>query len=532
MRGRASEVYCAKTGTVTVFRDTRRFTLLTCVMSPHDGMSYVRLSVHKSLTMRINNYQLGTRYNLYEKLQGSNFYFKRTHYHGKSSSNGKANSIVPTSVAITASAVLSLLLERDGSRTLADSGTTESNCKEMNDLVDPPLHTNKLLFLGTGSSTGCPRPLCTMLFPRLVKTELGVHRQVDPDENSLTSLQKYYEPYCSVSRLAVQGDPVQNKNYRNNPSILISHKTSTRTERRNIIIDVGKTFREGAIRWISHTNDNAAHYDDTIRSIDAIILTHEHMDSIGGLDDVRGCQIRQNDGTLKPISVYLTQQTLQALRRQFHYLVPDVAGLKKDNNQNNEKITTVQPVNEESTVVKRMVAVLNYELIEQFKPFVAGGMTFTPVPVMHGEDMICMGFAFSIPYTKASKIPTSTTVPPSHHSSTNSNEATAIHILYLSDISRLPQETEQFILTQLPPTNILIIDSLHVEASNATHVCLREAIAVAKRLQPDKVYLVGMNCDDFLPHEEMNKLLRKKKCEGDSYGLDIELAYDGLVLEF
>jgi len=146
--------------------------------------------------------------------------------------------------------------------------------------------------------------------------------------------------------------------------------------------------------------------------------------------------------------------------------------------------------------------------------------------------MICMGFAFSIPYTKASKIPTSTTVPPSHHSSTNSNEATAIHILYLSDISRLPQETEQFILTQLPPTNILIIDSLHVEASNATHVCLREAIAVAKRLQPDKVYLVGMNCDDFLPHEEMNKLLRKKKCEGDSYGLDIELAYDGLVLEF
>ncbi len=133
MRGRASEVYCAKTGTVTVFRDTRRFTLLTCVMSPHDGMSYVRLSVHKSLTMRINNYQLGTRYNLYEKLQGSNFYFKRTHYHGKSSSNGKANSIVPTSVAITASAVLSLLLERDGSRTLADSGTTESNCKEMND---------------------------------------------------------------------------------------------------------------------------------------------------------------------------------------------------------------------------------------------------------------------------------------------------------------------------------------------------------------------------------------------------------------
>lgn len=454
-------------------------------------------------------------------------------------------------MAATASSVaLLLLLARGGSRTSADNGTNESNSKKINDHVDPPLlstnkttvrYSNKLLFLGTGSSTGCPRPLCAMLFPRNGTTE-PVHRHEDPqlqrhdpDDHSLTSLQKYYEPFCSVSRLAVQGDPVQNKNYRNNPSILISHKTSTHTVRQNIIIDVGKTFREGAIRWITHTNDNASDFDGTIRSIDAIILTHEHMDSIGGLDDVRGFQIRQNDGTLKPLSVYLTQQTLKALRRQFHYLVPDVAGLKErkeGNSQNKGKSSTVQPVNETSTVVKRMVAVLNYELIEQFKPFVAGGMTFTPVPVMHGEDMICMGFAFSIPYTKSSKIPSSTTVPPSHHQTTNPNEAAAIHILYLSDISRLPQETEQFILSQLPPTDILIIDSLHVEALNATHVCMREAITLAKRLQPNKVYLVGMNCDDFLPHEEMNKLLMKKKRDEEIYGLDIELAYDGLVLEF
>lgn len=436
---------------------------------------------------------------------------------------------------------LLLLLERGSSRTAADSGTKESNSKEIDDHVDPPLpptsnknagYSNKLLFLGTGSSTGCPRPLCAMLFPRNGSTEPQQLQRHDPDDHYLTSLQKYYEPFCSVSRLAVQGDPVQNKNYRNNPSILISHKTSTHMVRQNIIIDVGKTFREGAIRWISHTNDNASDFDGTIRSIDAIILTHEHMDSIGGLDDVRGFQIRQNDGTLKPLPVYLTQQTLKALSRQFHYLVPDAAGLKKRDKQNKEKSSAVQPVKEESTGVKRMVAVLNYELIEQFKPFVAGGMTFTPVPVMHGEDMICMGFAFSIPYTKSSKIPSSTTVPPSHHQTTNPNEAAAIHILYLSDISRLPQETEQFILTQLPPTDMLIIDSLHVEAPNATHICMREAIALAMRLQPNKVYLVGMNCDDFLPHEEMNKLLMKKKRDGEIYGLDIELAYDGLVLEF
>lgn len=465
--------------------------------------------------------------------------------HGRISNSSAKNTILTALVATTASAIM-LCLEQ-GKRNVV---TTESDTTNDNQHSNPSTYStntrknsNKLLFLGTGSSTGCPRPLCTMLFPPQSKIVDGleVRRRQDPVDNHLVALQKQYESSCSVSRLAVQGNPVQNKNYRNNPSILISHTTTgNNTARQNIIIDVGKTFREGAIRWISHTNNNAAGHNSTIHSIDAILLTHEHMDSVGGLDDVRGFQTREKDGTLTPISVYLTNQTLQAIRRQFHYLVPNV---DKENERNKGKGTNVQRAKNEPVVVKRLVAALDYQIIEQFKPFVAGGMKFTPIPVMHGEDMICMGFAFSIPISSTygapayqgrtpTNRPSSSSIQASNSPNTKLNGSEVIHILYLSDISRLPPETEQYILTQLPPTNILIIDSLLVDKHNATHVCMREAIDIAQRLQTKKVYLVGMNCDDFLPHDEMNEQLLKNKRDGYNYGLDIELAYDGLLLEF
>ena len=45
---------------------------------------------------------------------------------------------------------------------------------------------------------------------------------------------------------------------------------------------MGKTFRETAIRWILERGIDG--------SIDAILLTHEHVDAVAGLDDVRGIQ--------------------------------------------------------------------------------------------------------------------------------------------------------------------------------------------------------------------------------------------------
>ena len=96
--------------------------------------------------------------------------------------------------------------------------------------------------------------------------------------------------------------------------------------------------------------------------------------------------------------------------------------------------------------------------------------------------------------------------------------------LQLSDISRMLPETEAFILQKLGPTDILIVDSLTLDRYNPTHYQLKDAVDLARRLKPKRTYLVGIACDSFLPHDEMNEELA-------NLDMHIELAYDGLMLE-
>jgi len=126
----------------------------------------------------------------------------------------------------------------------------------------------KLLFVGTGSSTGCPKPLCSMLFGTHAgskqTTTAAAAKELSPE---IQRLQAQYRDKCKTSRAASQGDPKDNKDYRNNPSLLISHCPDPQDggEVKNIIIDAGKTFREGALRWFPKHD---------IATLDAIILTH------------------------------------------------------------------------------------------------------------------------------------------------------------------------------------------------------------------------------------------------------------------
>ena len=57
-----------------------------------------------------------------------------------------------------------------------------------------------------------------------------------------------------------------------------------------------------------------------------------------------------------------------------------------------------------------------------------------------------------------------------------------------------------------------------------THFNLGQALDIVRRLNPKCSYLIGMSCDSFLPHDEMNKELRK-------LDVDIQLAHDGLFVE-
>jgi phosphoribosyl 1,2-cyclic phosphodiesterase len=308
--------------------------------------------------------------------------------------------------------------------------------------------------------------------------------QPSPD---IKNLQEQFEPFCKVSRLAIQGDPRTNKDYRNNPSLLIQFQDDN-NKTRNIVIDVGKTFRETALRWMP---------PHQVQSLDAVILTHHHMDAVAGLDDLRGFQsfsrpVPEAPPVRTPMHIYLSQECFDQVSRQFPWLFPKSAPppVTKDEHGN-------------TIVVKRDVAALDVTIIDDYQPFDAMGLKVIPLPVWHGEDLICMGYAFTL----------------------RSSGGKTTNVVYLSDISRMKDETLEYIQTKLPPTDIFVVDTLLEDRVHPVHFSLKQASDLAIQIGAKKTYLVGMSCDAFVPHDEMNAKLEARS------DLDIRLAHDGLVLD-
>lgn len=69
-----------------------------------------------------------------------------------------------------------------------------------------------------------------------------------------------------------------------------------------IIIDAGPDFRQQMLR-------------ENVKSIDAILLTHEHKDHTGGIDDVRAFNYTQRGS----VDIYATERVQQTVRKDFDY---------------------------------------------------------------------------------------------------------------------------------------------------------------------------------------------------------------------
>lgn len=69
-----------------------------------------------------------------------------------------------------------------------------------------------------------------------------------------------------------------------------------------ILIDAGPDFRQQMLR-------------EGVRHLDAILLTHNHMDHIGGLDETRAFNLFE----AKPVNIYCEQYVLESLRQMFGY---------------------------------------------------------------------------------------------------------------------------------------------------------------------------------------------------------------------
>ena len=74
----------------------------------------------------------------------------------------------------------------------------------------------------------------------------------------------------------------------------------------NILIDAGPDFRQQMLRA-------------NVKQLDGILLTHEHKDHIGGLDDVRAF----NFVNRKPMDIYAEERVQNALKQEYAYVFAD-----------------------------------------------------------------------------------------------------------------------------------------------------------------------------------------------------------------
>ncbi len=72
---------------------------------------------------------------------------------------------------------------------------------------------------------------------------------------------------------------------------------------KNIVVDTGPDFRQQMLR-------------EDVRTLDAVIFSHEHKDHIAGLDDVRAFNFLQK----KSMPVYATERVQSAIKREFAYI--------------------------------------------------------------------------------------------------------------------------------------------------------------------------------------------------------------------
>lgn len=210
------------------------------------------------------------------------------------------------------------------------------------------------------------------------------------------------------------------------------------TDAATVVIDTTPEFR---LQMLRHK----------VTDLDAVLFTHNHADHIYGLDDVRPfCFLRD-----KTIPLYGHPATMEWIRGNFSYIweaAQHGGGLPR------------------------------VELNPITQPVAIGGISFIPVPVMHGTLEI-YGYRFG-------------------------------DCAYISDVSHIPESSKKL----LQGLRILIVDAVRLR-HHSTHFNLTEALEAIEELSPSEAYLTHI-CHDIM-HADIDASLPDR----------IHLAYDGLELE-
>ena len=163
----------------------------------------------------------------------------------------------------------------------------------------------RVTFLGTGTSQGVP----------VIGCDCGVCTSADPQDK----------------RLRV--------------SVLVE------TQGRRILIDAGPDLRQQMLRA-------------KVSALDAVLLTHEHMDHLSGMDDLRAFSFAHEPP--EPVPIHANAPTLAAVRRVYDYAFEE----------------------------HKYPGVPQFDLrVVDRDPFHIGAVRVTPIEVMHAR-MPVLGFRF------------------------------------------------------------------------------------------------------------------------------------------
>jgi len=198
---------------------------------------------------------------------------------------------------------------------------------------------------------------------------------------------------------------------RTRTSILIRKNGKT------LLADVSSDFREQALA-------------NRIKNIDAVIISHGHIDHYGGLPDIRSYTKQ------KPMPIYASAETIHNVKITFSYMfhsaMPDLTQYCGG-------------------------GIPHLDMIEINSGRDIAGFSVTPVPVTHGKMKGCLGFRID-------------------------------NIAYIPDVKYIEPENEKL----LQGLDCLILNCLREKNEHNTHLILPQSIELSRRIAPKRAFFIHM----------------------------------------